>query len=531
MAGGKETVRQKMIGMMYLVLTALLALQVSSAIILKFQYLDESLMTVNNKTVGDNTNTVKGIQQAVAKAGSRPKDVLVIKDADAVRSKTAELISYMNGLRDLLVTNAGGPGEEGAKYKAPNEEEAVARTMIGGPNKNGKAYELEKRLNEYAAFLRQYNPNVPAKLAVGGSEDPTAKRDPDQRSKDFAHLNFESTPLVAGLAVLAQKESEILKYESDILTSLAGKVGADQIKFDKIFGTATAESNTVAAGTKYRAEMFLTAFSSNLSPKMSSTAGPVRVQNGRGVVEFTAAGGGPKNKDGLIEKSWKGTITLTNNGQDTSISFTQKYFVVEPEMQIQSASVNALYFKCGNRLNVQVPALGALYDPIFSGSGAGFAKGAKKGEVLINPTANKVTLNVTSGGAKIGSQTFDVRKPPKPDVIVLVNGRPVDPLRGMPASSPRQISINVVPDEDFASKFKEDARYQATEATVILGRGTDKLAEMPIRGGSANISSLMSRARPGDKLVVQVREVVRLNYKNDIEEIPGAAKPTVITLN
>ncbi len=56
MAGGKETPRQKMIGMMYLVLTALLALQVSSAIILKFKFLDDSLMAVNNKTVGDNTS-------------------------------------------------------------------------------------------------------------------------------------------------------------------------------------------------------------------------------------------------------------------------------------------------------------------------------------------------------------------------------------------------------------------------------------------------------------------------------------------
>ena len=67
MAGGKETPRQKLIGMMYLVLTALLALQVSSAIILKFKFLDDSLMGVNSKTAASNAAVPESIQKAVAK--------------------------------------------------------------------------------------------------------------------------------------------------------------------------------------------------------------------------------------------------------------------------------------------------------------------------------------------------------------------------------------------------------------------------------------------------------------------------------
>ncbi|RZK33278.1 MAG: gliding motility protein GldM, partial [Hymenobacter sp.] len=62
MAGGKETPRQKMIGMMYLVLTALLALQVNSAILLKFKFIDDSLTDVNGKTEKAADNTITGIQ-------------------------------------------------------------------------------------------------------------------------------------------------------------------------------------------------------------------------------------------------------------------------------------------------------------------------------------------------------------------------------------------------------------------------------------------------------------------------------------
>ena len=67
MAGGKETPRQKMIGMMYLVLTALLALQVNSAILLKFKFIDDSLLGVNDKTSVAADGTVKAIQASVVK--------------------------------------------------------------------------------------------------------------------------------------------------------------------------------------------------------------------------------------------------------------------------------------------------------------------------------------------------------------------------------------------------------------------------------------------------------------------------------
>src|SRR5687768_14673087 len=105
MAGGKETPRQKLIGMMYLALTALLALQVSSAIILKFKFLDDSLMSVNTKTFSENVNRTKGIEKAVQerKAAVTPAEKQVLADANDVRAKTTEVINYLNGIREMLI--------------------------------------------------------------------------------------------------------------------------------------------------------------------------------------------------------------------------------------------------------------------------------------------------------------------------------------------------------------------------------------------------------------------------------------------
>jgi gliding motility-associated protein GldM len=127
MAGGKETPRQKLIGMMYLVLTALLALQVSSAIILKFKFLDDSLMAVNAKTSDDNVGRIKGIEKAVAerKGAATAKDKRVLSDATLVRTRTAEIIKYLNDTRNSLIQKAGGTNPDGS-YKDPSAEDLVA---------------------------------------------------------------------------------------------------------------------------------------------------------------------------------------------------------------------------------------------------------------------------------------------------------------------------------------------------------------------------------------------------------------------
>src|SRR5690606_33988074 len=146
----------------YLVLTALLALQVSSSIMLKFKFLDDSLMDVNRKTITNNTNIKNSIEAAVAKAGNRAADKKVVDDAALVRSKTAEIIKYLDGTRQKLIDGSGGM--ENGNYKDPNAEDKVANMMIG-PNKNGEAYKMKDRLNEYANFMKKYNPAVP-KLAI-----------------------------------------------------------------------------------------------------------------------------------------------------------------------------------------------------------------------------------------------------------------------------------------------------------------------------------------------------------------------------
>ena len=145
MAGGKETPRQKMIGMMYLVLTAMLALQVSSAIIEKFILLNNSLELSSGAANKINQETVLKIKAAVEKSGNRSADVAVIKQADEVRKLSSDMTNQLNALKQEIITRAGGGFNEEGGIKNPQEEAKVAELMIG-VRKNGKAYQLKQRL-------------------------------------------------------------------------------------------------------------------------------------------------------------------------------------------------------------------------------------------------------------------------------------------------------------------------------------------------------------------------------------------------
>ncbi|MGI4864029.1 MAG: gliding motility protein GldM [Janthinobacterium lividum] len=523
MAGGKETPRQKMIGMMYLVLTALLALQVQSAVILKFKFIDDSLLSVNDKTSNAADGTIKGIEAAVIKNRNQAADKAVLAQSEEIREKTKEVIAYLREVRDKLVV-AGGNPKGSTEYKDINAEDVVATTMIGsGDKKNGLGYPLKAKLNDYSSYIGKFVTGA-TPLALDGKEDTrvTTSKDQttkEQRSKDFAQLNFESTPLAAALATLSQKETEVLKLQADALSAQAQKVGASIIVFDKLGAFASAESNTVAAGTKYKADLFLTAGASGLRPTMTYNGSPLTVgPDGHGKVEFTARPGS-FDAAGNAKASWSGTIRMNQNGHDTTFKVNVPYTITKPVMQIQSASVQALYYKCGNKLSVQVPALGAQYQPSFSASGASVITG-QKGEVTLVPNAREVTLNVSSGGNAIGSQNFKVRPIPNPTIKCFVGSSEANEKQGTPGSAIRSITMRAIPDPGFATFLPEDARYRVSKFTAVLARGKRPVVgPKVINGPQGDMSDMVNAYREGDRLFIEVQGVQRNNFQGQVEDV------------
>ena len=365
MAGKKETPRQKMIGMMYLVLTALLALQVSSALIYKFQALNTSLeKTVLSTDIG-NRNKLAIIGALVKKRGEKPKEVKLFKDAGEVRLQTQAMLSTIDELKKELIDKSGGYNEDGS-FKGANEETEIEVIMLGANENSGKAYLLKKKLDDYVAFMNNYFATKFEPLARNANEDPTLENNTDQRNKDYAHLNFGQTPMVAALAVLSETEAKIVNMENRIMVAISDSIGISDYTFDRLKPVVKPQSDYVVAGTKYQAEMFMVATSTSLKPQMELGNSSLKVnEDGIGTLDFVASGGnyGP---NGTLKKTWTGKIKMkTPDGKDTTYNIEHQYTVVKPVIQVQSASIQLLYRNCGNKMNVTVPALGPELNPVF----------------------------------------------------------------------------------------------------------------------------------------------------------------------
>lgn len=529
MAGGKETPRQKMIGMMYLVLLALLALQVSNTVLEKFIFINKSLESSVQETNVANANAVSRIQAQVEEAGEREADMAVLTKAMAVRDQTQTVLENMRNLKNELVEVTGGPSEENPEIpKNISNEEKMADYMIN--KKHGE--QLKAMLNDYAAFLQETTGQETAPIALDGKENPLFADDPAQRNKTFAQLNFANTPLVAGIATISQFETEVMMRESAALDKLAREVGAEDVKFDQIIPMVTPESRIVAAGTKYKADLFIAASSTGVTPDMyvDGKKVPVNAQ-GMGQVEIPASAGS-YNEEGLAKKSFKATITVPSaGGQAKTFEKEIEYFVAKPVIQIQSAAVQALYLQCGNELNVQVPALGTNYNPSFSASGAAVYEGSKRGLVTVVPNAANVTLNVSNNGTPLGSEKFGVRRVPKPEIVAYGGNKPLNEKQGESATSLRTLNMKAIPDESFAEFLPKDAKFRVAEYNVILARGNRAVDQKRVQGPDTDLRSFASKAKAGDRLVIEVTKVQRMNFRNDIIDVPMGTKYVTIQLN
>lgn len=518
MAGTKETPRQKMIGMMYLVLTALLALQVTSAILEKFVLLNNSLEQSTGAANKVNQSTIDNIRATVEKSGNRATDLAIVKQADEVRKSTADIIAQIDALKQRIITEAGGGTDEAGAIKNLSEEEKVAQMMVGG-NHNGEAYKLKSQLDTYTNGLAKYGTAKYGSLALDGKDDPISSRSPEQRLKDFGELNFAQTPVPAALAVLSQRQTDVRRIEGEVLDVLASKVGAQDVKFDKIIAMLSMDSKVVVAGTKFKGQMFLAASSSGIQPRMSLNGGAVRMQDGQGIVEFTAQGGA-YDKNGLARRVLTGSIAYQTPAGLKTVPLSAEYFVAKPSYQIETGTLPPLYLGCANKLSIQSPQLGALWNPNISGDGAAVIQSGEKGKVTVVPSSVNVALNISNGGSLLGTERFKVTKVPRPTIEVAVGGVGTNDPRGVPVSSARSVRIQAVSDPSFAAFSPDDANFRTTGATVSLVRGTRRLKAQQVAAGGGTIGELAAEAQPGDRLIIQVDGVQRRNFRGEISDVP-----------
>ena len=510
-----------MIGMMYLVLTALLALNVSSAILEKFAIVNTTLEDLVHEDLDKNERKLKTISDAT----SKETKVLAAKEkANKVREITKAMVTYLDGVKKKIAIGSGTKALEGEELvqNTVNPEEVMLDSR-----KPETGLEYEKKLKGYVKDLNEIMQlKTPfAKLNKKAEDFAEFKNDAHQTTKNFLEFSFEGTPAMAAVAMLSQMQTEVLEYESAALDSLNAIAEGVVTKFDQLVPMVQAESNTLVAGQTYEGNLFVAGASSGLTPVMFKDGRQIPVEDvdvglgpankiKMGKVKFPV-GASNYNAQGVAEMSYKVTINLGPG--KTPLDQVIKYKVLRPTAIFGSAAAATLYRDCGTEVNVSIPGLTDL-SGLDLGVPAEQGKAFKlaPGKFAILPTRAQCNVNVNLNGQSIQVQRFETQDVPMPIARLMTGPNTIDISKGIPAGT---ASIRVEPeiiDLIFAKNNNKDNKYFVSNLILQINGGS------PITVKSGTVPLSQYNLKKGDNITISQVQVQRPTYDGTTKQVNGS---------
>jgi gliding motility-associated protein GldM len=526
MSGGKETPRQKMIGMMYLVLTALLALNVSNAVLEKFAIIDDTLSkAVNNDNGAGGTN--EGKLAAILNSKVEDKTGAKVK-AQKVRDLTKATVAYMDDLKKKLSSEQDGKLIERTELVTNTNN---AEEIMINHNKPEVGTGYEKKLNGYVNELNQImGIKPPFTKLTKTALDYDEFKESTHKDKPFLEFAFEGVPTMAAVATISETQSEILGYEAVALDSLKRRVSAAVYEVDQLVPMVQAEANSLVAGTTYEGKLFVAGSASGVNPEMFFGNSPLKVQDENiygikvkmGTIKFPVRSAATYDANGVANATFHVRINLPGRAQP--IETDVKYKILRPSPRFASAASSTLYINCGNEVNVSIPGLtdvSGLELSVPATEGSKVKLGA--GKFAIIPTRPQCHVSVLLDGVNVYTETFTTKEVPIPIARVMYGNTAYSDDLGLP---PGTANIRIEPEiiqSDFVQNNKKDANYIVQSFTLLV-RGSP----VPQKGGSLNLGAY--NLRSGDSFTITNVKVSRTTYDGRTVEVLGNRMSKVIKI-
>lgn len=462
MSGAKETPRQKMIGMMYLVLTALLALNVSVEVLDAFTTVNEGLesTTVNVASkINDYYNT---FEQQYNKQPEKTEKYW--KKAQEIRVKTDELINYIEkDIKIELLKICNGIKNEAELYNPEKEEDRIILNPEEvDPSKNRRIFH---RINfENLGLKDQHDPVTSFMITYGNASNMRSKIDEyrqyivntmeaegmhnyDQRvslktdgtfqtSKgeviNWEYKNFNHVIVPAAFSVINEIIAEIQTTEYDAITELFKKIGASDFKFNTLEAKVFPKTTYVLKGQDYEADVFIVA---------SDDTKEFDAKYARGVKDFSRANQNNtkkiSSKNGVVsikiptsaegEQTFAGIVEMVDpeTGEIVPYPFSSSFTVAPPSANVTPTKMNVMYRGLENPISISAPGFTANQINVSVSNGE-LIKG-NNGEYFVKPGNEKnittVTVSTTIDGKKVILDNCDFRLKRTPDPVPVINGK------------------------------------------------------------------------------------------------------------
>ncbi len=475
MAAQKLSPRQKMINMMYLVLTAMLALNVSAEVLDAFVRVENGFQQTIAIVRSNNNQSYDDFKIAAANEPQKVGPWLI--KATQVREETQKLYNRIDSLKvKLLIASEGeeslaltGNSKISADSIAKKSDTDTGTRILVGQNNNGEGYALEQDVisykNSLLALIEEDSPkDIALRNTINGLLSTQVPSTVDRNKKDWPSLQFYNSPLIAVITLLSKLQLDILSSETAMLNHLFVKIGADDFKFSAVQPIVKTNSEYIVKGGEFKAEIFLAAYDPDTKSTVIIGGDQPRTSGPDGKVIYTAfaASAGIVSRPGVIKY-------IGPNGEEEQ-KFTISYHVIEPMATVSPSKMNVLYSGIANPLSISVGA-GVPPDKIRAEIKGGGALQRQGEFFMVTPTAGSKALSIVVSAEidgkwqNMGTSDFRVKPVPPPTAVV-------DGLQGKTASKGELSSsqgLRAVPPADFDF----DAKFTITsfEVSVVNNEG------------------------------------------------------------
>lgn len=407
--------------MMYLVLTAMLALNVSAQILNGYTSIYESMTKSVQIAQGNNANLEYkfGSLKDQNPVKAKPMEPYV----DSLVKESNALYQYLDTFKHTLVMLVDGEEADKKDWTIKNAGDLnIASELCEGkspraldPDKQNWGTTMKSKLMAYSQFAQRM-------VAVGMKDSIKAKsfeetfkfedKKIEGATYSWEKQLLEDQPAIAVLATVTKLQNDVRNTEAECLNHIIGQLDAGDFRVNKIQALAIAEESYVLRGSKYRAQIVLAATDSTKKPVIEINGKPLE----KDIYEFQA--------NTLGKQKYKGNIKMKKpNGEEISYPFETEYVVGEPTATVSADMMNVLYAGFQNPISVSVPGVNSG-DVSISVSGATTTKTAKGWNVTPNPSQVgkmcdiNVSANIGGKSTHMAKHSFRVKKLPNPAAML-----------------------------------------------------------------------------------------------------------------
>jgi gliding motility-associated protein GldM len=371
-----ETPRQKMIGVMYLVLTAMLALNVAKTVLDGYSMVDDSLHDSINSSITRNKSMYESFEELAKKNPAKVKEWL--EKAQEVKKKSDEMFTYIETFKKNMIKLVD---------KELANDSAYARQIDGKDNYdvpglyailqgNGKIF--EEKLVEHKKFLIGLSQNDKSKCQLYEKMFATEK---DKSGRNWDERTFEHMPIAAAVAVCTKYQADIRSAEAELVQYLKAQTDAADFRVNKITALVVPNSKYIIKGGKYTAQIVLSAVDSTQRPEFLVSGSVVP----NGLYEMSCGKSGAFKYEGMIKLPG-------NDGVLRTYPFQSDYIVGEPSATISNEDLKVVYRGIDNNFGISVPGVA---DENISIKIIGGTSQKVAGKYIIKATQDEdITINV-----------------------------------------------------------------------------------------------------------------------------------------